>query len=385
MFLREVRSGVFSPSSFSSSSSSSSGEESRSGRGIREGVTFRLREASLTGKSWRQLRQVPRGVLIILEKKHSQLPKTLLELERLVTQNNVQRLRGFLLLLYHKLRTDQEQKKDFVLLGGLETLVRLIFQQEPHLTRLRSEELENKESSSSSSCSCSPSPSCSCSSSPSQEEVLVTDSLVLLSELLVMVPGASERLASDRQFLSFLFLLMENKHTFTTALSVTEEILNVCEDNYDIGLIRMLLLSSSQSHFISISLPLSLSSPHALAHPLSSSSSLTFTFFSANFHRLVNGFSERRLAYFCRVLALLTFEPESRSITSSSPSSSSPLKTIEVILQQGRSSSSKVLTKNHGTYLFSPISPLPLFQQLSIPSLTFHSLLSPFLSRALCS
>ncbi|CAI5511208.1 unnamed protein product [Closterium sp. Naga37s-1] len=96
------------------------------------------------------------------------------------------------------------------------------------------------------------------------------DCLAVLREMCFASACFSEGLSVQRQFLIRLFALMENKITFDYAVALAEEILAVGEETLNLG-----------------SVP--------------------------NFARLVRGLSSRQLSFFCRVLAMVVFEPEDRA------------------------------------------------------------------------
>ncbi|CAI5504161.1 unnamed protein product [Closterium sp. Naga37s-1] len=96
------------------------------------------------------------------------------------------------------------------------------------------------------------------------------DCLAVLREMCFASACFSEGLSVQRQFLIRLFALMENKITFDYAVALAEEILAVGEETLNLG-----------------SVP--------------------------NFARLVRGLSARQLSFFCRVLAMVVFEPEDRA------------------------------------------------------------------------
>ncbi|CAI5470422.1 unnamed protein product [Closterium sp. Yama58-4] len=96
------------------------------------------------------------------------------------------------------------------------------------------------------------------------------DCLAVLREMCFASACFSEGLSVQRHFLIRLFALMENKITFDYAVALAEEILAVGEETLDLGTVP-------------------------------------------NFARLVRGLSARQLSFFCRVLAMVVFEPEDRA------------------------------------------------------------------------
>jgi hypothetical protein len=94
--------------------------------------------------------------------------------------------------------------------------------------------------------------------------------LVIIRELIVTVPGLTERLLSD-QHMVFLFTMLSHQGVFDNVMNILEEVLASREDTFNLG-----------------SIP--------------------------QFYSLVENFSSRHLAHFCRVLSLLVFEPEDRQI-----------------------------------------------------------------------
>ena len=102
-------------------------------------------------------------------------------------------------------------------------------------------------------------------SSPCVFQVL-NDILVLLRELCYGIPKLTFSLSSQ-DFIIFLFTCLSHSHFFDHAISLLEEILADQAQTFYIGLV-------------------------------------------ADLGCLIRGFSCRQLAHFCRVLALLIFEPE---------------------------------------------------------------------------
>ena len=93
--------------------------------------------------------------------------------------------------------------------------------------------------------------------------------LVLLRDLCFSVPALSEQLCSHRSFIVFLFSLMRDQNTFDEAVGLTEEVLAFRGEIFSLANVP-------------------------------------------DFEGLVTSFSKRQMAFFCRVLALVVFEPEDR-------------------------------------------------------------------------
>ena len=98
--------------------------------------------------------------------------------------------------------------------------------------------------------------------------------LVILREVCFAVPSLSDSVFSDNH-LVFLFTLLSHDFVFENTMNLLEEILAVRMETFCLSLVP-------------------------------------------DFYKLVGKFSTRRLAHFCRVLALLLFEPEDRQIMESS-------------------------------------------------------------------
>lgn len=94
--------------------------------------------------------------------------------------------------------------------------------------------------------------------------------LVVLREVCFAVPSLADSIFSD-QHLVFLFTLLSHEYVFENTMSLLEEVLAVRHETFCLCLVPDL-------------------------------------------YQLLGGFSTRRLAHFCRVLALLLFEPEDRQI-----------------------------------------------------------------------
>jgi hypothetical protein len=94
--------------------------------------------------------------------------------------------------------------------------------------------------------------------------------LVLLREVCFAVPHLADSVFSD-QHLAFLFTLLHHEYVFENTMNLLEEVLAVRQETFCLSQVPGL-------------------------------------------YSLLDGFSARRLAHFCRVLALLLFEPEDRQI-----------------------------------------------------------------------
>lgn len=94
--------------------------------------------------------------------------------------------------------------------------------------------------------------------------------LVLMREMISAVPSISDKCIENKH-LVFLFTLLHHYPVFDNVMNLLEEILVSREDTFFLG-----------------SIP--------------------------SFYTLVNSFSSRQLAHFCRVLSLVVFEPEDRQI-----------------------------------------------------------------------
>ncbi|GBG69909.1 hypothetical protein CBR_g4736 [Chara braunii] len=99
---------------------------------------------------------------------------------------------------------------------------------------------------------------------------LRNECLAILRDLCFTSPYFPESLAQHRDFLRRLFILMGNKETFDNAVALAEEILAAREETLNLQTIT-------------------------------------------GFADLVRSFSSQQLAFFCRVLAMVVFEPEDRS------------------------------------------------------------------------
>jgi hypothetical protein len=102
--------------------------------------------------------------------------------------------------------------------------------------------------------------------SPTKQHI-INEALAVLCELCFCVPDLSASLGREEDLILYLFILMKDTHTFETACQLAEEILSVRPSILDLRRIP-------------------------------------------NFQQLIAGFSPLQLSVFCRVLALLVFEPE---------------------------------------------------------------------------
>lgn len=82
--------------------------------------------------------------------------------------------------------------------------------------------------------------------------------------------NVAETLSQNDHLITFLFTLLSDSKTFDGAIGLLEEILGAREDTYDLSLVP-------------------------------------------NFNSLVRGMSKSQLGIFCRVLAMVVFEPDDRN------------------------------------------------------------------------
>ncbi|KDO23592.1 hypothetical protein SPRG_10787 [Saprolegnia parasitica CBS 223.65] len=103
----------------------------------------------------------------------------------------------------------------------------------------------------------------------------LAESMNFLRELCFIAPAVAERLGRDDHLTVVLFQLMSNGLFFEHAAGLVEEILSIREDSFDLSRVP-------------------------------------------NFQGIVQSFSTRQLAFFCRILALIVFEPEDRRLLENS-------------------------------------------------------------------
>lgn len=130
--------------------------------------------------------------------------------------------------------------------------------------------------------------------------------LVLLRDLCYATPLLSEQLCSQRSFIVFLFSLMRNQTTFDEAVGLTEEVLAFRGEIFNLSLVP-------------------------------------------DFEGLINSFSKRQMAFFCRVLALVVFEPEDRPSEELKITKASDLLTAR--REQALSPAVKNTDRNHAVLL----------------------------------
>lgn len=94
--------------------------------------------------------------------------------------------------------------------------------------------------------------------------------LIILREIAIAIPSIAERVFENRDIVLF-FTLLNHHSMFDNAMNLLEEILAARDETFNL-----------------IEIP--------------------------NFFSLLNSFSSRQLAHFCRVLSLVLFEPEDRQI-----------------------------------------------------------------------
>ncbi|GKZ01085.1 hypothetical protein MPSEU_001060100 [Mayamaea pseudoterrestris] len=136
------------------------------------------------------------------------------------------------------------------------------------------------------------------------------EALAALRELVFAIPAlVSSRSIDDGYFVPFLFTLLSHDSTFDAAAALIEEILAI-------------LSQYPQHPAASESGDMAFQPAGRVAEPK--------TFFLGNvpqLYELWNGFNCRQLAHFCRILALLVFEPEDRQLLESP----AVLKSVELL------------------------------------------------------
>ncbi|RHY33229.1 hypothetical protein DYB32_001767 [Aphanomyces invadans] len=129
---------------------------------------------------------------------------------------------------------------------------------------------------------------------PTQDKLTaLAEALNFLRELCFVAPSLAEELGQDDKLTIVLFQLMGNTIFFEHAAGLVEEILSVRDISFDLSLVRT---SRCAVHC----------------------GSLTKWTFVADFHATIQTFSSRQLAFFCRILALVVFEPEDRRLLENS-------------------------------------------------------------------
>ncbi|TMW64465.1 hypothetical protein Poli38472_011345 [Pythium oligandrum] len=106
-------------------------------------------------------------------------------------------------------------------------------------------------------------------------KAILNDAMGILRELCYFSLPLAKQLCDKDGLIVYLFELMEDNKFFDNAAGLVEEILAVREDSFDLSRI-------------------------------------------SRFHEIVQSFSSRQLAFFCRVLALVVFEPEDRRLLETS-------------------------------------------------------------------
>lgn len=118
----------------------------------------------------------------------------------------------------------------------------------------------------------------------------------ILRELCYFSANLAFQLCDKDGLIVYLFQLMGDSKFFDNASGLAEEILAVREESFDLSLVRMF--------------------PRHALMPSRALRNLTRfgCVFSAHFHDIAQSLSSRQLAFFCRVLALVVFEPEDRRL-----------------------------------------------------------------------
>eukprot|EP00898_Chlorokybus_atmophyticus_P003986 jgi/Chlat1/4589/Chrsp290S04333 len=212
--------------------------------------------AQVSGRGCRSLRALPRATYARLNKEYHGMAALVSELEETFLLNDLSTCKAVLSNVSRKTCEltnvrHASNREAFVLFGGPELLLRIVRSSFCRRNKIFDEAL--------------------------QVDVMVenlwavrNDCLAILRELCFTTPFFSESLSSHGDFIVHLFTLMRNKHTFDNAVGLAEEILAVREETFNLSDV-------------------------------------------AGFAALIRSFSSRQLAFFCRVLALVVFEPEDRS------------------------------------------------------------------------
>lgn len=229
------------------------GSAPRSRRGSNLASMLAARECGKRGL--RTLAHLPAGVQKRLNKEYDNLPALVLSLAETHLKGNLPHVRERIKRASESLgenmvREGSSLRENFVLFGGAQVVVRCL--QVPVDAGEAPHSGWRGEQ-------------------PQEKSVweLRKDCLVLLRDLCYATPVLSEHLCSQRSFIVFLFSLMRNQSTFDEAVGLTEEVLAFRGEIFNLS-----------------SVP--------------------------DFEGLVNSFSKRQMAFFCRVLALVVFEPEDR-------------------------------------------------------------------------
>ena len=138
------------------------------------------------------------------------------------------------------------------------------------------------------------------------------EALACLREMLYAMPNLLETISDHGNLLPFLFTLLSHDSCFDGAAALIEEILSLMSQPQQQVSHHQ---DSDQSH---------------TAHCGGERTSPASTFFLgnvSNLFQLWSGFNCRQLAHFCRILALLIFEPEDRQLLESS----TVLKSLELL------------------------------------------------------
>lgn len=258
---------------------------------MRGNLALMLRNRECGGRL-RTLAQLPAGVQRRLNREYDDLPGLVLSLAET-------HLKGDIVLVWDGIRRasdmlavsmagqDSSLRENFVMLGGAQSVVLCL--QVP----VNAEEAKHG----------------GWRGPVAQEKsvwALRKECLLLLRDLCYATPVLSEQLCSQRSFIVFLFSLMRQQNTFDEAVGLTEEVLAFRGEIFNLSLVP-------------------------------------------DFAGLVNSFSKRQMAFFCRVLALVVFEPEDRPSEELKITKATDLLTAR--REQALSSAVKNTDRNHAVLL----------------------------------
>ncbi|RLN57326.1 hypothetical protein BBJ28_00005083, partial [Nothophytophthora sp. Chile5] len=158
---------------------------------------------------------------------------------------------------------------------------------------------------------------------------ILNDAMAILRELCYFSTNLAMQLCDKDGLIVYLFQLMGDIKFFDNASGLVEEILAVREESFDLSRIRTL----------------------------------------PNFHAIIQSLSSRQLAFFCRVLALVVFEPEDRRLLETAK----VIKSLELLkLRHSRMMrADNIVDRNHAVIFNSPLVLQRLLRVLQVQNFYF--------------
>eukprot|EP00960_Hanusia_phi_P052164 761291-Hanusia_phi.AAC.4 len=242
------------------------------------------------GRSLRSFKQMPQDMITRLDREYAWIPGMVLALNRAYVAGDAGRLKDLLKRAWSTLELqDNEtnvQRGHFVLFGGTHVLIRIIY------LPFNSTTARN----------------CGWRGHMMENEVweLKKPCVQLMKDLSYATPFLAEELGNSPKLIVHLFTLMRTRNVFENVVTLTEDILACSKEIFNLALIP-------------------------------------------DFEDLLNSFSKRQLASFCRILALVVFETSNRTNDDCKVVNAADLLTIR--REQALSPAIKNSDRNHAVIL----------------------------------